>query len=305
MEDYPRLKFEMGRVFQVLKVACLDKLLEWYVHRSVPIVLQDSNDIKFIRYPWNRKSFKESIYREHEREEFQGMSLLIRSGDVVFDVGAHIGLHSVFASRLVGPGGKVYAFEPVPDIYWMLRETLVLNRCENIIPLQKAICDRVGTVAMNLFEPNYSEWNTIGHPTYVTPEKQQVSSHTTIRVPSDTLDHFVTNDAIDRIDFLKVDVEGFEKFVFEGAKHLFEEQRIRCISFEISKTPLEGAGVKPREVFKLLESYRYFVYRFDLETCAFLGPIHDSNEYWANYFSSWQDLSALNQAKKDECDNGL
>ena len=69
---------------------------------------------------------------------------------------------SVLLSRLCGPNGHVWAFEPVPETYWRLRETLALNRCDNVIPVRAAVFEKNGVAKMNLFEPEHSEWNTFG-----------------------------------------------------------------------------------------------------------------------------------------------
>jgi FkbM family methyltransferase len=248
--------------------------------------------MRFILYPWDRPYVRNLVWSANEEAQYKAMSLLIRPGDVVFDVGAHVGRYSVFVSSLVGPKGIVYAFEPVPDTYWMLRETLALNRCENVVAIEKAMCDKVEAVMMNLFESQYSAWNTMGQPLMTTPDGKRVAPSKSIAVPSDTIDHFCTTQGIDRINFLKVDVEGFDKLVFLGAEHFLKERRVDYICFEVSQDPLKGAGIRAKEMFDVLEKHGYFVYQFHEGNRTFQGPIHDSSEYWANYFASFRDLSA-------------
>lgn len=278
----------------------LNKWQNWELYRSVarnaPIIYKDKYDIRFVIYPWDRSNIHNVISDANERVEYEVMSLLIERDDVVFDVGANIGRISVFASRLTGPNGKVFAFEAVPDTYWRLCETLALNRCREVVPVNKAIFNELGNVTMNLFEPTYSAWNTLGRPIMLTTEGKTIAPKTSTNVQSDTLDHFCSVRNIDRINFLKVDVEGFEKQVFVGAQDLLRENRIDYISFEISKGPLEGGGSTPREVFETLENHGYLAFRFREEQGNFEGPIHDSNEYWANYFASKRDLTALHKA---------
>jgi FkbM family methyltransferase len=275
------------------------RAVEWRTEREIrrrirtaPVVLEDVNGIRFVLPPGERPYARHHLERREDRSSMLAMRQLIRPGDVVLDVGAHIGIFSVFAAGLVGLKGAVYAFEPVPDTYWRMLATLVLNRRENVTAIPKAIGDKVGTVRMNLFEPEHSGWNTLGKPLMLTPEGRRVRPLDSINVVSDTLDNFCAEVGIDRVNFLKVDVEGFEKFVFLGASRLLSDRRVDFICFEISRDPLLGAGVKPWEVFETLESYGYLVYRFEDSKQAFMGPIHDSDEYWANYFASHQDLAA-------------
>jgi len=227
------------------------------------------------------------------------MSRLIGSGDVVFDIGAHVGEFSVLASRLAAPNGSVIAFEPVPETYWLLRETLVLNRCEHVTPVQKAICDAVTTAQMNLFQKQYSSWNTMGKPLMPTPGGNYIEPSQTITVSTETIDNYCATHEIAHINFLKVDVEGFEKSVFAGAKHMLCEQRIDYICFEISQDPLKGAGVKAQEVFEILAASGFQSYEYREEDGRFYGPLHDSLEYWANYYASWKDLSTLRSNSRD------
>lgn len=263
------------------------------IAKNAPIIVENSYGIRLILYPWDRAKTPSLICPTHEKSQYEATSLLVRPGDIVFDVGAHIGRFTVFASRLSSPRGMVFAFEPVPDTYWRLCETLTLNRCQAVVPSRKAICDRVGLVQMNLFEPQYSAWNTMGRPLMSTPEGQRVAPKISITVPSDTLDHFCCTEGINRVNFLKVDVEGFEEFVLRGAEHLLGEQRIDYICFEVSQDPLRGAGVTARGIFELLERHGYLVYEFHERSRTFQGPVQDSTEYWMNYFASHQDLSTL------------
>lgn len=267
-----------------------------------PVVLEDAYGIRFVLYPWDRRPIDTLLSREFYRSEFKGIGKLLRPGDTVFDVGASIGLHSVFMSRLITPSGSLYAFEPVPDTYWMLRETLALNRCGNVVPLQLAVSDKVGAVTMNLFELQYCDYNTMGCPVMPGLDGQPVRPSTSTLVESQTLDNFCLQEGIDRVDFLKVDVEGFEKHVLTGSQGLLAHERIGLISFEISEDPLKGAGVVAQEVFQLLESYGYRSYRFNELSEAFEGPIRDSKEYYQVYFASKSDLS---QSGRDETGGGF
>lgn len=264
-----------------------------------PVVLEDVYGVRFILYPWNRADLKNLLSRPSNKVQFMAMSSLISSGDVVFDIGAHVGEFSVLASRLAGPNGRVIAFEPVPETYWLLRETLVLNRCEHVMAVQKGICDAVTTAQMNLFQNQYSSWNTMGKPLMPTPEGNYIQPSQTITVSTETIDNYCATHEIAHINFLKVDVEGFEKSVFAGAKRMLCEQRVDYICFEISQDPLKGAGVKAQEVFEILAASGFQSYEYRAEDGRFYGPLHDSLEYWANYYASWRDLSTLRSNRRD------
>jgi FkbM family methyltransferase len=273
--------------------------------RRATMIVQDIHGIRFVLYSWDRSRLPDLLHRRYDVAEFQAIPRLVRPGDVAFDVGANLGLYSVLLSRLCGSAGRVWAFEPVPDTYWRLRETLALNRCENVTPVQAAVCERVGSVRMNLFESEFAEWNTLGMPSMRTPDGFVISPHESVDVVSRTLDEFCETEKITRINFLKVDVEGFEVSVFQGAESLLREHRVDYVCFEISKDPLKGAGVESRKVFEALEMRGYAAYGFDKATGRFFGPVSDTAESWTNFFASWMDMSKFEEKEHAPRNSGL
>jgi FkbM family methyltransferase len=267
--------------------------------RSTPI-LEDDHGVRFVLYSWDRPQALQFLHRNFDSADFRAISQLVQSGDIAFDVGANVGEYSVLLSRQCGASGRVWAFEPVPDTYWRLRETLALNRCGNVTPVQAAVGDGAGIVRMNLFEPQYSAWNTMGMPEMMTPQGNRISPAKSVDVPSCTLDAFCHSEKIEKINFLKVDVEGFEKAVFQGAAELLRERRVECVCFEISQAPLKGANATSRSIFEALETFGYLAYLFDDASGSFHGPVQDTTEYWSNFYASWTDLSKSGPGKKPD-----
>jgi FkbM family methyltransferase len=284
--DYSRAKWREYR----------EHLLDYHEQRRIQrdgtIVVRDVYDTRFVLYPYDRPNLLNLVRRPYDIAEVQAVRRLVRSGNIAFDIGANVGLYSVLLSRLCGPEGQVWSFEPVTETYWRLRETLALNRCENVIPKQLAVCSESGYVRMNLFEPQFAEWNSLGTPT-MGPANQPIAPNRSADVPACVLDQFCEKEKIERINLLKVDVEGFELAVFRGAKRLLQERRVDYICFEISQASLRGAGIASRDVFAVLEAEGYAAYRFEVKTGSFLGPVHDTPEEWVNFFASWQNLSRL------------
>lgn len=256
-------------------------------------ILEDLHGTKFVSYPGDRANAGKLVRGTADIDEFLAVKKLIRPGDVAFDVGANIGFYTVWLSRLCGPTGRVWAFEPVPETHWRLVETLALNRCENVIPVRNAICDRDEIVRMNLFEEQFAQWNTLGRPSMQLENGKRVSPSSSIAVKSRSLDQFCCEESVSHIRFLKVDVEGFELPVFQGARDLLSSGRIDFVCFEISQEPLKGAGFESRKVFAELESQGYSSYQFERRTGVFRGPVRDTSEYWTNFFASRIDLSKI------------
>jgi FkbM family methyltransferase len=132
------------------------------------------------------------------------MTRLIRPGATVYDVGANYGMHTLLFARLVGPSGRVYAFEPHPGVFSCLKEQIDLNGFRTVVPVCEAVCDRSGTSSFDEADQRSS-----GHLI------DSSSGHLKVRTTS--VDAFVFGGQGAPPDFIKVDVEGAESRVLRGA----------------------------------------------------------------------------------------
>ncbi len=256
--------------------------------RPYPYILEDVYGIRFIYYPWDTVPIKQSISRSFYDDEFGAIRKLVKKDDVIIDLGANVGIHAAFMSKLVGEKGKVFSFEPVPATFDQLQETMVLNRIKNTQTYMQAAGDTEKLIPMSIFPEQFSAWNTFGKP-----EFEGVEPVGTIKVPTVTMDRFCGRAKITHINFLKIDVEGFELQALRGSKDLLEKGAVDYISFEISQVPLKGAGASATDVFKILEKYGYKSYRYDKKADKFTGPYSDSAEFYENYYASQRDLTKL------------
>jgi len=122
-------------------------------------------------------------------------------GDIVFDIGAYVGDTALWFSKAVGPQGKVYAFEPEPSNFAKLKANLERNKVTNVIPLQLALSENEGEMRVSS-----------GAGSSV---KTQAGTGKSVKVT--TIDNFVEANTLPRVDFIKMDVEGHELKVLEGA----------------------------------------------------------------------------------------
>ena len=91
-----------------------------------------------------------SIYGIHEPIETKLVEGEINKGDVVLDVGANVGYFTLIFARLVGPNGKVYAFEPDPDNFALLKKNVEMNGYKNVVLVQNAVSDKIEDVQLHL-----------------------------------------------------------------------------------------------------------------------------------------------------------
>ena len=155
----------------------------------------------------------------------------------VVDIGAAFGIYALRASKMVGKNGLVIAIEPDPINFKFLKHHIKLNRVSNIVPVNSAVGDRVGTVKLYQRE---ALSHSINRPYFGCKY---------IMVKMLTFDYLMRSLNIDHIDLLKVDVEGAELEVLKGIKETFVE-----------RITMEYHGKeKVRQVSHLLESRGYDV----------------------------------------------
>ena len=158
-----------------------------------------------MRVDWQlHRSF---AYGSWEPEVVRSIQHHVHSGTRVLDIGAQSGFYSLLLSRLVGPEGMVFAFEPLPANFRVLEENLRLNSIQNVIMRREAVSDFSGNIS---FEFPRDEVSLIAGPLL---ESDNLG---VFQVPAISLDDFVRQTG-QPIQFIKMDVEGAETAVLRGA----------------------------------------------------------------------------------------
>jgi FkbM family methyltransferase len=188
-------------------------------------------------YFFQRYEEKESIYiRENLRET-----------DICFDIGANVGYYTLLFSKMA-KGGAVYCFEPVPLNYQMLTTNLMLNNVGNVVPSPWAVGAAKKDVNFIVTQDGaYSSLEQTGRK----PVSEQ------IRVPMTSLNEYCQKEHISRIDVLKVDVEGAEGGVIEGASVLLRDCPPRLIMLELYDPMLRVFGSSIDGVLARMRSFGY------------------------------------------------
>ena len=196
-----------------------------------------------------------------EPNEFAFLDSVLKEGMVFVDGGANEGLYSLFASRCVGPAGRVFAFEPSQREFDRLSCNIRLNGLENVRAVRAALSDVSGETDLNIACSAHSGHNTLGEFAHDVPLLR------TERVPMQTLDGFATEAGLTRLDFLKLDVEGAERKVLEGSRASFARDAPHDSVRSIRSRP-QGQGSSLADVFEFLRSQDYRLYVFNDHTGA-------------------------------------
>jgi FkbM family methyltransferase len=160
-----------------------------------------------------RLSFPLGTYEKHI---VQCMAKYVRSGMTVYDIGANAGYLTMVLSKLVGPTGRVLAFEPDPKNIAALSLNIQTNRLANVTLLQRAVSDQTGTVSFATFD-----YSLVGHIAHAhTPSDAQI-----LTVDATKLDDLVYREGFPAPEFIKVDVEGAEDSVIRGSLCVLDRAR--------------------------------------------------------------------------------
>jgi FkbM family methyltransferase len=187
-----------------------------------------------------------NVPETYEPEIWPQVMACVKPGDTVADVGAFIGLYALALGQRVGPRGRVVAFEPSPDTFRALQGHIILNRFEHHVEaVHAAVSNRPGSVR---FQQGASE-----------AKIAQNGSPDAIEVRCVTLDeHFASS----RLDLLKIDVEGFEQAVLEGATQLLSDKTRAPHYIFVEVHPYNWAplGVTSDSLLQALTGHDYQVF---------------------------------------------
>jgi FkbM family methyltransferase len=204
------------------------------------------------------------VRRRYEIELFES---LVRPGMVILDVGANIGYFAVTAARNVGDSGKVYAFEPEPHNFELLRKNLELNGIANVTTVKKAVSDSDSSRV--LFVSRYN----LGSHSFSSDNAPD--SEGSVEVETVTLDGFRAS-VMDGggADLLKMDCQGAESLIVDGARRLLAESA-PMIVLECWPYGLRTMGSSAAELVGKLESLGYSIWVLD-EDARSMDPLDQS-----------------------------
>lgn len=178
-------------------------------------------------FAWQQRMMRAWYRRQIETEQFHladyemaALRKLLRPGDWVLDIGANVGHYAVACSRLVGPQGRVVAFEPVPDTFALLCSNCMAIDDRNITLFNAAASDRTASRGMSI-------------PMYATGLRRSTEAH--FSGDEETHDVWVYSMAVDdlswpsRVALVKIDTEGHEMTVLRGMTRILSRDRPHLI----------------------------------------------------------------------------
>jgi len=173
---------------------------------------------------------------------------LVQSGSTVLDIGAHTGYYTLMASMRVGIRGRVHAFEPTSDLFARLEANVQLNGLQNVVLNRVAVCNVEGE--MRIYK---ASGENSGNSSIV---KRADTEPAPVAVRATTIDGYVARNRLERVDLVKLDIEGAELLALKGGEKTLVQYQPDLIC-EVYPKLLSAAGSSVSELAGFLTSLGY------------------------------------------------
>ena len=204
--------------------------------------------------------------------DLSAMQLLVRAGEKVVDIGANVGVWTHYLSQLVGPDGRVWSFEPIPESFALLRLNVERFDLGNVVTIDRAVSDEDVTVSMSV--PRDSR----GLRNYHLAQIGRTPNSLSFRIQSMRLDSWFVNADEPDVSFVKLDTEGHELACIRGMSLILE----RCfpsLCIEVS-SDLDDPASNGSQLEGLLKMQGYETYKWTGTSFRLRRP----GERSVNYF---------------------
>ena len=193
-------------------------------------------------------------HRDYESILQRVYQAILQCGDIAVDVGAHTGRHTIPMAESVSPGGRIYAFEPLPQCRKQLSKTTLVNYSAfgdiiNILPY--ALSDYTGKTTFVVAKDALG-YSGLKERTYDTPTRLK-----RIKVEVNTIDNLFSQFL--SLRYIKIDAEGGEYHIMRGALECINKFR-PVLTFEFGANSIREYQITPDDVARLLSDYGYNIF---------------------------------------------
>jgi len=241
--------------FKESPIRIILKVIKWELFRkkNSRMLFEFDVNLKIYLYPNDGVARLTYYFGYHEPAIFRFLDSFLKSGMVYFDIGANIGLYSLFASKRVGKNGKIFSFEPQFETYNRFLQNIELNNFQNIYAINKGVGDSDGSFTIIQNEDSAKS--------YITKSLSEENELPKVEVIN--LDKFLTKNNLSKIDYLKIDVEGFEYNVLLGCYSLLKNNPPKIIQIELYANFLKRNRTSISEVKTYLNSLGYVFFKLN------------------------------------------
>lgn len=204
--------------------------------------------------PPNWRGVEKLIFAFHEyyEPELRDLAKILSPGQTFVDAGACYGIYALAAGKIAGEEGRVIAFEPASRVFGVLKKNIELNGLTNILAYPLGLAEKRGK-AWLYHHPNVG-CDSLGRDHSFTEKAEEIAT--------DSLDNVLRESSINRVDVLKMDVQGAEELVLRGATATLRSHH-PVVVFEVYPEGAVALGLAPLGAWNLLESLGYELFVLD------------------------------------------
>ncbi len=201
----------------------------------------------FPLYNYSYSKFK----AKNDKTEIDLLRNIIKPGDSILDIGSNIGFYAKILSSFTGEKGKVYCFEPDSTNFRYLKKNT--QGIKNIVLFNKAVSDKA-----DILKVYKSKLLNVDHRTY------PVNNYDTVEeIDSVSIDELLKNGTIDKVNVIKIDIQGYELTAFNGMKNLLSSNQNLKIIAEYWPHGFKRAGTSAIEFYDFFNTLGYNFYLID------------------------------------------
>jgi FkbM family methyltransferase len=221
----------------------------------------------FLARPGVQVDWHVLLFGSYEPEVRKIFRTVLPLGGVAVDVGANVGWHTLLMASLVGVSGRVLAIEPNPALQLRLHDHLYLNRLGHVEVISSVAADT--EEMMEFYAPGLNDRNSgNGHVIERPPGDAE-----TIRVAARRLDTIIATAKCERLDLIKIDVEGFEWRVLRGGDDSIAKFRPHIV-FEYNAEYSSRGGGTPELLTDFFQMHRYRLFAIGPNWAEAIQPDH-------------------------------
>jgi FkbM family methyltransferase len=189
-------------------------------------------------------------HRKFEEAEWHFVDRFLKKGMTILDVGAHHGFYTILCSKKVGGRGRVVAFEPSPGEQRKLSFHLKLNRCKNVKIEPYALAGQNGKATLFVAKGRYTAFNSLRPPALSVPTQE-------VEVSTIRLDDYLRILRLEKVDLIKIDTEGAELEILQGAEYLLSTESSPVMMIEVSDERTRPWGYSSAAIYDFLAQRGY------------------------------------------------
>ncbi|VEP12245.1 hypothetical protein H1P_140028 [Hyella patelloides LEGE 07179] len=224
---------------------------KWVFHKMIgsepKINIPYGGSVGHLRHFTEFWSVTNNIYKMTLEREQKLIEKFLEPEKIAFDIGANVGVFSCMMSYTY-PEASIYSFEPVTSTFEILQSNIKDNKLDNVVCENIALSNQSGSFNFIANEHNPSQ-------NKLSPANQ--TANNTLSVPTITLDSYCDQKNITELSFVKIDVEGAELLVLEGAKNMLQSKKIAALLIEVIPHAITDMGLNMNKLFDFIENVGY------------------------------------------------